>query len=88
MTMGIYCKICGLVGDENIHLHHIIPKSLGGKDLNEDGSSNRIYLCKECHEKIHNIMPKLIWSFIPEEKRESAKETIRKYTAWKYCMEN
>ena len=29
--------------------HHILPKSLGGTDDPE----NKVWLCAECHEKVH-----------------------------------
>jgi hypothetical protein len=31
------------------HMHHIQPKSLGGKDVEE----NKVPLCDRCHEKVH-----------------------------------
>lgn len=43
------CKLCDYVG-EDTHLHHIIPRSLGG---NED-NYNLIELCVPCHNKAHN----------------------------------
>ncbi|NEO38716.1 MAG: group II intron reverse transcriptase/maturase [Moorea sp. SIOASIH] len=47
------CPVCrqGLIGGEEIHLHHIIPKSEGGKDENK----NLIYLHQICHAKIHAL---------------------------------
>ena len=42
MDKGI-CFECG--GTENIHNHHIIPKSLGG--------TKTIPLCIVCHSKVH-----------------------------------
>jgi hypothetical protein len=48
------CPICGsnlAAGDwdEPVHLHHLIPRSEGGKDL----LTNLMLLHEECHYKIH-----------------------------------
>ena len=43
-------KICSRCGSyKNIESHHIIFKSKGGKD----DKSNRVDLCRECHDFIH-----------------------------------
>lgn len=42
-----YCVNCG---KEATMLHHIVPKALGGN--NKD---NLVWLCDECHGKIHEI---------------------------------
>lgn len=44
------CKTCKYTGKDT-HIHHIIPKSLGGSD--ED--VNLIELCTVCHGKVHNV---------------------------------
>lgn len=43
-----YCVNCGKIATNK---HHIIPKSLGGTDR----ESNLVFLCDECHGKIHGI---------------------------------
>lgn len=44
------CKTCGKQElKENMELHHILPRSLGGTDL----ETNLILICVECHGKIH-----------------------------------
>ena len=43
-----HCLICGHSGSE---IHHIIPRSHGEKSMDW---RNRILLCKECHNRIHN----------------------------------
>lgn len=50
-------KICGCCGDtEKLELHHIVPIEIGGSDE----YYNLIYLCHECHVKIHrNILDAL-----------------------------
>jgi len=42
------CLICGT--ESNIKVHHILPRTMGGKDIPE----NLIPLCHECHLKAHN----------------------------------
>ena len=44
------CACCGreLPIDE-MQLHHILPRSIGGKD----GFENEIGLCNDCHQQIH-----------------------------------
>jgi hypothetical protein len=47
------CQKCGVKGGVNesttLHVHHIIPKSKGGKDK----PHNLISLCRDCHEHQH-----------------------------------
>ena len=42
------CEICASNGE--LHIHHIVPRSLGG----DDSSKNLISLCVDCHNKAHN----------------------------------
>ena len=42
-------KICANCGQEAYELHHIVPLALGGYDI----STNTVWLCSECHGKIH-----------------------------------
>jgi RNA-directed DNA polymerase len=51
-NQGYKCTVCGesLFNDEPIDLHHIIPRSKGGKD--EIG--NLIWVHQYCHHKIHH----------------------------------
>ena len=58
-----------------LHSHHIIPKSIGGTD--KDG---RRWLCKKHHDILHLKLTKIIWYYVPEEKREECKEAIKKFT--------
>ena len=48
---GYKCPVCGqsLFNDEPLNLHHIIPKSKGGKDTTD----NLIWLHLYCHHKTH-----------------------------------
>jgi 5-methylcytosine-specific restriction endonuclease McrA len=51
-----YSHTCIKCGKKNIKLtkHHIVPKSEGGS--NE--LSNIYYICRHCHDIIHNMLPK------------------------------
>lgn len=40
---------CINCGKEASELHHVIPLALGGNDID----SNKVWLCNECHNKIH-----------------------------------
>jgi len=42
-----YCINCGKVATQQ---HHVVPKILGGNN-----NSNLVWLCDDCHGKIHNI---------------------------------
>ena len=59
--MGEFCRKCE--SRFEVHLHHIIPKNIGGID--KDG---RIYFCKKHHDMIHFIMPEWIWKFVVNKK--------------------
>lgn len=45
--IGIQCCNCG--SKEELEYHHVVPVSLGGRDIN----SNIVCLCYPCHQKIH-----------------------------------
>jgi hypothetical protein len=47
--MNNNCPLCGreLISGPSVDKHHLVPKSLGGKDV--------ILLHKICHRKIHSI---------------------------------
>lgn len=40
------CQSCG---DLRVHVHHVVERSLGGKDTEE----NLVTTCFRCHERIH-----------------------------------
>ena len=42
-------NICVNCGKEACEQHHIVPLALGGHDI----STNTVWLCSECHGKIH-----------------------------------
>ena len=43
-------NVCVNCGKPGTHQHHIVPKSLGGTN-----ETNLVWLCDECHGKIHEI---------------------------------
>lgn len=49
------CIRCGT--RENLHVHHIRPKSMGGEDTLE----NTTILCAECHIEWHKVVPNFYW---------------------------
>jgi len=72
------CRHCGFqatneVEEGSIQIHHIIPKSIGGTDV--DG---RLALCKKCHNILHNMLPTLMWEFVID--KESCKKEIDDFT--------
>ena len=62
-----FCTICGV--EENLHHHHIIPKSQNGSD----DETNLITLCTEHHAWIHSLKPGT-WNSHSELARKSLKE--------------
>ncbi len=74
---NIKCKKCGYDKDASeIHLHHLIPKFMGGTD--KDG---RVYLCGKCHNIIHSIIIKWVWDLLLPDEKEAAKVFIKEKTA-------
>ena len=74
----INCSKCGY-GDiqTDVHLHHLIPRCIGGSDI--DG---RQYLCKKCHDILHNMLLGQIWKFVPDINKETARQKIKNYSLW------
>jgi len=68
----IPCSKKGCPNSED-EFHHIIPKFMGGKDI--DG---RIYLCKKHHDGLHHYILGIVWSFVGN--KEKCKETIKNST--------
>lgn len=44
------CRVPGCGRRNNLHAHHIIFRSAGGDDLEE----NLVTVCRGCHEALHN----------------------------------
>lgn len=43
--------ICINCGDYPCELHHVVPLSLGGNDI----ETNKVPLCSKCHAKVHGL---------------------------------
>lgn len=46
---GMRCRVCGHALFTGAHHHHIVPRSLGGKDT----TANLIRIDADCHAAIH-----------------------------------
>jgi len=44
-----FCVAC--LASEDLHHHHLVPKSKGG----QDAETNLITLCHSCHKKLHGM---------------------------------
>jgi hypothetical protein len=62
-----FCVICGV--EENLHHHHVTPKSEGGSD----DETNLITLCVEHHAWIHSLRPGT-WNSSSELTKKSLRE--------------
>jgi len=58
--------------DNKLHLHHLIPKFMGGTD--RDG---RAYLCKKHHDILHQKIAAIIFRFVPIEREEDCRKTVK-----------
>lgn len=56
------CLFCGSI--ENLTIHHIIPRSIGGTD----DLSNLVWLCGECHQKLHQILLDQVIKYLKKNK--------------------
>jgi hypothetical protein len=61
---GRYCMHCNSSGDDGIalHVHHIVPRSVGGKHKLE----NLVILCEQCHYAVHGERRRADYQ-VPEE---------------------
>jgi len=73
----ISCIKCGFQHpqEKDMNLHHLVPKFMGGTD--KDG---RIWLCKKCHDILHNIIPKIIFNNIPEHRKQRVRDSVKSFT--------
>lgn len=78
MDNKICCSKCGYSEiQRDIHLHHLVPITLGGTDLH-----GRKYLCKRCHDIIHNMIITQVWKFVPISEQENARQNIKGFSLW------
>ena len=66
---------CKADKDGFLHLHHLIPKFMGGTD--KDG---RKRLCEKHHNILHGMIPKIIFQYVPKEKREECKQAVKQFS--------
>lgn len=50
------CKLCWYNGkySNGEEVHHIIPRDIDDTDASVFNEDNCIYLCRDCHHKVHN----------------------------------
>lgn len=68
-----HCCICHKSAGRNMEIHHIIPKSAGGKDTEENG----IPLCFDCHAEVEAYNPEH-----PKGKRFTSSELRKHKEQW------
>lgn len=67
------CKKCQIDFPENeIHEHHIQPRFMN----NSKGNGIKIYLCKKCHDILHQIIPSIIWKYVSPENEEKCIKNV------------
>lgn len=62
---GYSCKVCGFnfretygeLGQDYIHVHHIIPISTIGEEYEINPKTDLIPICPNCHAMIHKVTP-------------------------------
>ena len=74
----IPCTRCGYDAiQSDLHLHHLVPSTLGGTDLH-----GRRWLCKKCHNILHNMLISQVWKFVPDDKKEDARQSLKRFSLW------
>jgi 5-methylcytosine-specific restriction endonuclease McrA len=53
---GLHCRVCGVT--HALDLHHILMRSLGGRDE----ATNLCWVCRDCHKAIHGHALKVRWT--------------------------
>ena len=59
--------------EQNIHLHHIHPRFMD----NKNGGGMKVNLCEKCHNKLHLIIPTILWGLLDNEKKKVAIKSIK-----------
>ena len=73
--MNRVCVKCNQ--DGYLHVHHVIPKSMGGDDEGE-----MILLCQDCHRTLHNMLPAQIFEFVSDKRQVDCLLKIQSFTHW------
>lgn len=56
------CKKCFVCkAKKNLHIHHKKYKEEGNSILGKEERRHLVVLCKECHQILHNIVPRKFW---------------------------
>jgi hypothetical protein len=50
------CVLCGLPDSNSLTVHHLRPRSLGGRDHER----NLVALCRSCHDRVETFSRRLI----------------------------
>lgn len=66
-NINIHCRKCGAndLPESEFHLHHLVPKYIGGTD-----TQGRAYLCKSCHNKLHQAILEFTLEWIGDDFKE------------------
>jgi len=73
----MYCKHCKeFFNEREIQEHHIHPRFMD----NPEGVGSKVQLCKKCHDILHNIIPSIIWKYVPKEQRGSCIEEVKAFS--------
>lgn len=59
-----------------IEEHHLHPRFMD----NKKGDGMKIWLCKKHHDILHQIIPCIIWNFVPESSKEKCIKAIINFT--------
>ena len=69
-----HCEYCN--GKDKIQEHHLHCRFLD----NPSGNGMKIDLCEKCHNVLHFIIPKLIWEYVPADKRKECIDSVKSFT--------
>lgn len=71
------CKHCGKsFPEELLHAHHVHPRFMD----NEKGNGRKTYLCKACHDKLHFMIPAVMWRYFTPDVKKVVIDAIIKFT--------
>ena len=62
--------------EKDIHLHHIHPRFMD----NKIGNGMKINLCEKCHNKLHLIIPTIIWRILTQEQRQLIISNVKSFS--------
>lgn len=69
------CRKCNQEFEEkDIQQHHIHPRFMD----NPNGTGKKLYLCKKCHDILHQIIAKWIWEYIEIEDKTQIIDYVKR----------